>query len=162
MKVAEESVVTMHYTLTSDTGEVLDSSSGSEPLEYLQGFGNVIPGLEAALLGKAQGDKFKVSISPDQAYGERNEKLIQRIPKDQFPDPAKLKSGMQFQINGPNGPMILNVMEVTETEVVVDGNPELAGQNLNFEIEVTGVRAATPEELEHGHVHGPGGHHHHD
>lgn len=162
MKIAEESVVSIHYTLKNDEGTVLDSSNGGEPLEYLQGYGNVIPGLEAALLGKSLGDRFKVAIAPDQAYGERNEKLVQRIPKDQFPDPSRLKAGMQFQINGPNGPMILNVMEVSGQEVVVDGNPELAGQTLNFEIEVTGVRSATAEELEHGHVHGPGGHHHHD
>jgi FKBP-type peptidyl-prolyl cis-trans isomerase SlyD len=162
MKIADESVVSIHYTLKNDAGKELDSSVGGEPLEYLQGFGNIIPGLEAALIGKSLGDKFKVSVPPDQAYGERNEKLVQRIPKDQFPDPARLKPDMQFQINGPNGPMILSVLEVTDTEVVVDGNPELAGQTLNFEVEVTGVREATAEELEHGHVHGPHGHHHHD
>lgn len=160
MKIAEENVVSIHYTLTNDAGKVLDSSSGGEPLEYLHGFGNIIPGLEAALLGKSLGDRFKVSVAPADAYGERNDKLVQKIPKSQFPEPGKVKAGMQFQVNGPQGPMILSVLDVSDTEVTVDGNPELAGQTLHFDIEVTGVRAASKEELEHGHVHGPGGHHH--
>lgn len=160
MKIAEDTVVKMHYTLKNDSGEVLDSSDGADPLEYLHGAGNIIPGLEAALLGKSVGDKLNVTIAPADAYGERNEKLVQRIPKDQFPDPARLKEGMQFQINGPQGPMILNVQEVTEKEVIVDGNPELAGETLHFDVHVTEVRKATAEELEHGHAHGAGGHHH--
>jgi FKBP-type peptidyl-prolyl cis-trans isomerase SlyD len=160
MNISEESVVSIHYTLKDDGGQVLDSSSDGEPLVYLHGAGNIIPGLEAALEGKAKGAKFNVTIPPEQAYGPRNENLVQRIPKDQFPDPSRLQKGMRFQINGPQGPMILTVQDVTPTEVVVDGNPELAGQTLHFEVEITDVRKATEEELEHGHVHGPGGHHH--
>lgn len=160
MNIADETVASFHYTLKNDAGEVLDSSSGAEPLTYLHGTGNIIPGLENALVGKKAGDKLQVTIPPDQAYGERNDKLVQRIPKDQFPEPDRLAAGMRFQINGPNGPMILQVMEVTANEVVVDGNPELAGQTLHFDVEITEVRKATDEELEHGHVHGAGGHHH--
>jgi FKBP-type peptidyl-prolyl cis-trans isomerase SlyD len=160
MTIADESVVSFHFTLKDDKGEVLETSTGSEPLTYLHGFGNIVPGLEAALEGKSQGDRFQVTLPPEQAYGRRDDKLIQRIPKNQFPDPDKLTVGMQFQINGPDGAMILSVIEVTDSDVVVDGNPELAGQTLHFDIEVTDVRAASAEELEHGHVHGPGGHHH--
>lgn len=160
MKISEESVVSMHYTLKNDAGDILDSSSGGEPLVYLHGAGNIIPGLESALTGKGKGDKLDVTVAPADAYGERDERLVQRIPKDQFPDPNRIQAGMRFQINGPNGPMILTVMEVTGTEVVVDGNPELAGQTLHFAVEITDVRKATQEELDHGHVHGPGGHHH--
>ena len=162
MNIADQTVAAIHFTLKDDDGEVLDSSDGAEPLTYLHGAGNIIPGLENALKGKKVGDKFQVTLTPDQGYGERNEKLIQKIPKNQFPDPDKLEEGMQFQINGPQGPMILTVIEVTPAEVVVDGNPELAGETLHFDIEVTEVRAATKEELEHGHAHGADGHHHHD
>jgi FKBP-type peptidyl-prolyl cis-trans isomerase SlyD len=160
MKIAKENVVSIHYTLTNDAGEVLDSSSGGEPLEYLHGFGNIIPGLEAALVGKSAGDKFKVTVEPAQAYGERNDQLVQKVPRSQFPQPNQIQAGMQFQANGPHGPMVLTVVEVDDNDVTVDGNPELAGQTLHFDVEVTGVRAASKEELDHGHVHGPGGHHH--
>lgn len=160
MNVADQTVVTMHYTLKNDAGEVLDSSSGGDPLEYLHGAGNIIPGLEEALEGKTKGAKFNVSIPPDKGYGQRDDKLVQRIPKNQFPDPQRLQKGMRFQINGPNGPMILAVMDVTDSDVVVDGNAELAGQTLHFDVEITDVRKATEEEVEHGHAHGAGGHHH--
>lgn len=160
MTITDQSVVSLHYTLKDDSGAVLDSSDGNEPLTYLHGAGNIIPGLEAALAGKSKGAKFQVSIPPEQAYGERNDKLIQRVPKSQFPDPDKVQAGQRFQVNSPGGPMILTVTEVTPTEVVVDGNPELAGQTLHFDVHVTDVRTATEEEVEHGHVHGPGGHHH--
>ncbi|MBX3020061.1 MAG: peptidylprolyl isomerase [Bdellovibrionales bacterium] len=160
MNIGAETVVSIHYTLKNDAGEVLDSSDGGEPLVYLHGSGNIIPGLENALTGKASGATLKVTVPPDQAYGQRNENLVQRIPKNQFPDPNKVEAGMRFQVNGPHGPMVLLVQEVTPTEVVVDGNPELAGQTLHFDVQITDVRKATAEELSHGHVHGPGGHHH--
>jgi FKBP-type peptidyl-prolyl cis-trans isomerase SlyD len=160
MKISDQSVVSFHFTLKNDEGEVLDSSAGNDPLTYLHGAGNIIPGLENALVDKKVGDKFDVTLTPEQGYGARDEKLLQKIPKNQFPDPDKLQEGMQFQINGPQGPLVLTVLEVTENDVVVDGNPELAGQTLHFNIEVSEVRAASAEELEHGHVHGPGGHHH--
>jgi FKBP-type peptidyl-prolyl cis-trans isomerase SlyD len=161
MNIAEDTVVTLHYTLKNEGGEVLESSSVSgEPLSYLHGTGSIIPGLETALEGRLVGDKFQVSIPPAQAYGERVESLVQRIPRDQFPNSERLTTGMQFQINGPQGPLILTVQEVSETDVVVDGNHELAGETLTFDVEVTEVRAATEDEIEHGHAHGPGGHHH--
>jgi FKBP-type peptidyl-prolyl cis-trans isomerase SlyD len=160
MNIADESVVSMHYTLKDDKGEVIDSSDGSEPLTYLQGAGNIIPGLEEALAGKKKGDKLHVTIPPEKGYGERDERLVQAIPKNQFQDADRVKAGMQFQIRSQGGPMVLTVVEVKDSEVVVDGNSALAGQTLHFDVEITDVRAATEEELAHGHVHGPGGHHH--
>lgn len=160
MKIAADSVVSMHYTLKDDKGTVIDSSNGGEPLVYLQGAGNIIPGLEEAMEGKGAGDKFKVSVAPDKGYGQRDERLVQAIPKAQFQQAEKLKVGTQFQVNGHGGPMILTVIEVRPSEIVVDGNSPMAGQNLHFDIEVTEVRKATKEEVDHGHVHGPGGHHH--
>lgn len=160
MNIADESVVSMHYTLKDDKGETIDSSDGGEPLTYLQGAGNIIPGLEEALMGKKKGDKLKVTIAPDKGYGERDERLVQSIPKAQFQNGDRLKPGMQFQIRSQGGPMVLTVVEVKDSEVVVDGNSPLAGQTLHFDVEITDVRAATEEEVAHGHVHGPGGHHH--
>ncbi len=160
MTIADESVVSMHYTLKDDKGTVLDSSSGGEPLVYLQGSGNIIPGLEEALAGKKAGDKLQVTLPPEKGYGERDERLVQSIPKNQFQNADGMKVGMQFQINSQGGPMVLTVVELKDTEVVVDGNSPLAGQTLHFDVEVTDVRKATEEELAHGHVHGPGGHHH--
>lgn len=160
MNVSEETVVSIHYTLKDDKGQVLDSSSGGEPLSYLHGAGNIIPGLEEALEGKTTGDKFKVTLPPEKGYGERDERLVQAIPKNQFQNADRLQPGMQFQINSQGGPMILTVVEVKDNEVVVDGNSPLAGATLHFDVEITEVRKATEEELEHGHVHGPGGHHH--
>ena len=160
MKISANSVVSFHFTLKDTSGKVIESSVGSEPLVYLHGAKNIVPGLEDALTGRAAGDKFEVTLPPEKAYGHRSEKLVQTIPKDQFPDAGRLKVGIQFQINSPQGPMILTVIEVKEKDVVIDGNPELAGRTLVFNIEVNEVREATKEELEHGHVHGPDGHHH--
>jgi FKBP-type peptidyl-prolyl cis-trans isomerase SlyD len=160
MNIANQTVVSLHYTLTDDKGKVLDSSSGGDPLVYLHGASNIIPGLEEALTGKKTGDKLKVSVPPEKAYGQRDERMVQRIPKDQFPDPDRLKPGMQFQVNSNQGPMILTVTGVEKGEVIVDGNPELAGLTLHFDVEITDVRKATAEEIQHGHAHGPGGHHH--
>ena len=160
MNIANETVVSMHYTLKDDKGKVLDSSSGSDPLVYLHGASNIIPGLEEALIGKKTGDKLTVTVPPEKGYGQRDERMVQRIPKEQFPDPDRLKIGMQFQVNSNQGPMVLTVVGLEAKEVVVDGNPELAGQTLHFDVEITDVRKATSEELAHGHAHGPGGHHH--
>lgn len=161
MQIAEECVVSFHFTLKNDQGKVIESSTASDPLTYLHGSGSIVPGLEEALEGRKVGEKLEVILPPEKAYGPRDEKLIQHVPKSQFPNPEKLKPGMQFQVNSQGGPMILTVQEVREKEVVIDGNPELAGQTLQFDIEIVEVRKATAEELEHGHAHGPGGHHHH-
>ena len=160
MQIAQDSVVSIHYTLTSDAGEVLDSSSGGEPLAYLQGHGNLIPGLERELQGKQSGDKLKVRIAPADAYGEHDAELIQEVPRTAFQGVTDIQVGMQFQAQSNHGPRTVTITKVAADTVTVDGNHPLAGQHLNFEVEVTNVRSATDEELSHGHVHGPGGHHH--
>ena len=160
MQVAENSVVLIHYTLTNDQGEVLDSSSGGEPLAYLHGSGNIIPGLEKALEGKQAGDKLVVKVAPADGYGERNDALIQQVPKRAFQGVAQIQPGMSFTAQSSQGPMQVTVTAVAGDMVTVDGNHPLAGETLNFDVEVTEVRKATLEELSHGHVHGPGGHQH--
>lgn len=160
MNISKNSIVTLNYTLTDDENETLDTSVGGEPLVYLHGAQNIIPGLEEVLEGKKKGDKFKVAIPAEKAYGEHMEEMIQHIPKNQFPTDQQLQPGMKFQANSPQGPIVLTVIEVGETDILVDGNHPLAGENLNFDVEVADVRAATAEELTHGHAHGPGGHHH--
>ncbi len=161
MKIAEQKVVSIHYTLTDDSGTVIDSSAGSDPLAYLHGFGNIVPGLENALAGKSQGDKMKVSVSPDDGYGARDDRLVQEVPKSAFKGVENVAPGMQFQAQGPQGSRLVVVTAVGGDTVTVDANHPLAGQTLHFEVEIAEVRDATAEELEHGHVHGPGGHHHH-
>jgi FKBP-type peptidyl-prolyl cis-trans isomerase SlyD len=162
MNIGKESVVSFHFTLKDDAGKVLESSVGNDPLVYLHGTGSIVPGLEEALNGRATGDKFNVVLPPEKAYGQRDERLVQRIPKSEFPNSERLKVGMQFQVDTKGGPMVLTITGLEGDEVVVDGNPELAGSTLHFDIEVTEVRQATAEELSHGHAHGPDGHHHHD
>jgi FKBP-type peptidyl-prolyl cis-trans isomerase SlyD len=161
VKIAQEKVVSIHYTLKNAEGSVLDSSSGSDPLAYLHGAGNIIPGLESALEGKEAGEKLAVTVEPGQGYGDRDERLVQDVPRAAFKDVQELAPGMQFQAQGPQGTRLVVVTQVAEETVTVDANHPLAGQTLHFEVEVAEVRDATAEELEHGHVHGPGGHHHH-
>jgi FKBP-type peptidyl-prolyl cis-trans isomerase SlyD len=160
MKIAHEKVVSIHYTLTNKEGTVLDSSSGSEPLAYLHGFGNIIPGLENALEGKGKGEKLSVTVEPEQGYGARDEQLVQAVPRSAFKGVDDLAPGMQFQAQGPQGARLVVVTQVAQDVVTVDANHPLAGQTLHFDVEVSEVRDATAEELEHGHVHGPHGHHH--
>jgi FKBP-type peptidyl-prolyl cis-trans isomerase SlyD len=162
MNIGKESFVSFHFTLKDDAGKVLESSVGNDPLVYLHGTSSIVPGLEEALNGRKSGEKFNVVLPPEKAYGQRDERLIQRIPKTEFPNSERLKIGMQFQVDTKGGPMVLTITGLDGNEVVVDGNPELAGATLHFDIEVTDVRQATAEELSHGHAHGPGGHHHHD
>jgi FKBP-type peptidyl-prolyl cis-trans isomerase SlyD len=156
MDIAKDRIVTINYTLTDDGGKVIDSSKGREPLAYLHGAGNIIPGLEASLEGKSAGDNISVSIAPAKGYGERNGDLVQEVPRDRFPEGAEIRLGTQFQTMSPAGPQIVTVVGVTDEQVTVDGNHPLAGMNLNFEVDVVEVRQATAEELEHGHVHVPG------
>ena len=160
MVIEDRKVVTLDYTLTDQSGEVLDTSKGDEPLIYLHGSGNIIPGLERALLGKSLGAALQVTVQPADGYGDRDESLMQQIPKDRF-DGEDLEVGMQFQANGPEGPVLLTVVDVGDESVTVDANHPLAGRVLAFDVTVLDVRDATLEELTHGHVHGPGGHHHH-
>jgi FKBP-type peptidyl-prolyl cis-trans isomerase SlyD len=158
--IAQDRVVTIHYTLKDDHGEVLDSSSGGEPLAYIQGHGNLVSGLEKALEGKAEGATLAVSVPAAEGYGERDEALLQRVPKRSLQGSGEIKKGMQFQARTKDGMRVFTVAAVIGDMVSLDGNHPLADQTLHFDVQVVGVREATPEELEHGHVHGAGGHHH--
>lgn len=162
MKIADHCVVSIHYTLTDDEGDEIDSSTGQEPLAYLHGAGNVIAGLEDALTGRVVGDHFQVVIQPEDGYGEFDEELVQSIPRGAFEGIQEIEPGMQFQTEDDDGEqMMVTVQEVTEDEVVIDGNHPLAGVVLHFDVTVTDVRPATAEEIDHGHAHGAGGQHHH-
>ena len=161
MHIADNSVVTIHYTLTNDAGEMVDTSDGREPLVYLHGAQNIIPGLERELAGKVVGDSFDVTIQPEDAYGITNPELVQTVPHSAFEGVDKVEPGMQFQARGDDGnTQVITVTEIGDDGVTVDGNHPLSGQVLNFSVSVEDIREASQEELEHGHVHGPGGHHH--
>lgn len=160
MQIAKDTAVQIHYTLKNDAGEVLDSSDGAEPLAYLQGHGNLISGLEKALEGKSAGDSLNVSIAPQDGYGVRDQSLVQDVPRSAFKGIPKVEVGMQFQAESNHGPRTVTVTQVSKDSVTVDGNHPLADQTLHFAVQVVEVRAASAEELSHGHVHGAGGHHH--
>ena len=160
MHIEKNRVVTLHYTLRDEQGNVIESSSGRSPLSYLHGKGNIIPGLERALAGKAAGDKVDVTVAPEQGYGPRDERLVQVIPRNRFSGGEGLAAGMQVRASGSQGPRLVTVVKVERDFVTVDGNHPLAGRTLHFSVEVGEVRKATHEEVSHGHVHGPGGHQH--
>lgn len=160
MQIAKHKVATIDYTLTDANNSVIDTSEGGEPLSYIHGIGNIIPGLEAALAGKNPGDSIQVSIPPGDAYGERDDSLTQAVPRERFESPESIEVGMQFHTEGDAGPMVVTVVDVSNESITVDANHPLAGMTLNFAVTVREVRDATEEELSHGHVHGPGGHHH--
>jgi FKBP-type peptidyl-prolyl cis-trans isomerase SlyD len=160
MQIGDQKVVTLHYTLTDNDGRVIDKSEDGS-FAYLHGASNIIPGLEDALTGKSAGEEMSVSVSPEQAYGVRDEAMLQQVPKNMFEDASQIAVGTQFHAQGPNGEMlVVTVMEVEEEHVIVDGNHPLAGVELNFDVKIIDVRDASEEEVEHGHVHAPGGHHH--
>lgn len=160
MQIADNTVVTIDYTLKDDNGNILDSSSDGN-FAYLHGANNIIPGLENALNGKSTGDEVAVKVSPAEGYGERNDTMIQAVPRDMFDSEQEIQVGMQFHAQSPDGNMVVvTVTDVAKDEITVDGNHPLAGVNLNFGVKVVDVRQATEEEIGHGHVHGPGGHHH--
>lgn len=160
MPIAPNDVVTMHYTLTDEAAKVLDSSSGREPLVYLHGHGNIVPGLERALTGHDVGERLTVRVPAAEGYGEYDRALVQRVPKRALKGIGDVRVGMRLQAGTEHGYHAVTVTQITGDMVTLDGNHPLAGQNLNFEVEITGVRAASEEELAHGHVHGAGGHHH--
>lgn len=161
MQIATNKVVSIDYTLTNDQGQVVDSSSGREPLAYLQGHHNIISGLESALEGKSAGDNVKVTIPPADAYGERDESLRHAVPRKMFENAENVQVGMQFQTMSEQGAtQIVTVTGVDAEHVTVDANHPLAGETLTFDVTIVDVRDATDEEVAHGHVHGPGGHHH--
>ncbi len=154
MKITDNCVVTMHYTLTDDEGQTIDSSQGGEPLPYLHGGNNIVTGLENALTDQEAGAKLNVAVQPEDGYGPLVPEAIQTIPLDAFGDAEDIQPGMQFQAQGPEGQVqVITIKEVTEEGILVDGNHPLAGKVLNFEVEVMEVREATAEELDHGHPH---------
>lgn len=160
MNVNPDTVVYFHYTLRNETGEQLETSRAGDPSAYLHGAGNIIPGLESAMAGKAAGDAFTATISPEEAYGPRSPDRIQRVPVKHLLFKGKLRPGMTAQLNTSDGRLPVTVVKVGRHTADVDTNHPLAGQTLTFDIEIMDVRAATAEETAHGHVHGPGGHHH--
>lgn len=160
MNIQANSVVSIDYTVTDNDGAVIDSSEGRAPLVYLHGFQNIIPGLEKALEGKATGDDFAVEVKSDEAYGPYQAEMVQEVPLSAFQGVDKVEEGMQFTAQSPQGPVHVVVKEVNDENVTIDGNHPLAGKDLNFKGSVVEVREATAEELEHGHVHGEGGHEH--
>jgi FKBP-type peptidyl-prolyl cis-trans isomerase SlyD len=160
MKVAQDSVVSFHYTLKDEAGAVIDQSDG-EPMAYLHGHGQIVPGLERELTGKVAGDKLQVRVSPAEGYGEYEAARVQQVPREAFSRIPNLHVGMPLQAQMPNGHhTTVHVKEIGPELVTVDGNHELAGKALFFDVEIAEVRDASEEELEHQHVHGPGGHHH--
>ena len=160
MQIADNTVVIIDYTLKDDAGNILDSSNDGQ-FAYLHGANNIIPGLENALTGKSSGDKIDVTVSPAEGYGERNDNMVQAVPRDMFDSDQEIQVGMQFHAQSPQGDMIVvTVTDIDGDDITVDGNHPLAGKNLNFDVKVVDVREATSEEIDHGHVHGPGGHHH--
>ena len=161
MLISRNKVVRFDYTLTDDSAQILDSSEGGEPLTYLHGSGNIIPGLESALEGKRAGESLSVHVAAAEAYGERDDALVQSVPREMFEDSDSIQVGMQFQSGDPDGnTRVVTVVSTDAASITVDGNHPLAGVPLNFAVTIVEVRDASSEELMHGHVHGPGGHEH--
>ncbi len=164
MKITDKSVVQFHYTLKNEAGEEIENSHKGEPLAYLHGYKNMLVGVENALAGKEIGDKFSVTLQPEDAYGERQEDAIQRVPVKHLQGlpskNAKWKAGMTAVVQTDAGQRQVTVIKAGKFMITVDTNPPLAGQVLTFDLEVVDVREATAEEIEHGHAHGVGGHHH--
>lgn len=158
--ITDQKVVSLNYTVKDTEGQVIDSSEGAAPLVYLHGQGNIIPGLEAALVGKAPGEEFGVTVEPADAYGEYNEEILQVVPRKAFEGVENIETGMVFTAQAQNGPVQLTVAKVDGDDITVDPNHPLAGKTLHFSGSVIEVREATAEELAHGHVHGEGGHQH--
>jgi len=160
MRISANMVVLFDFQLKDDDGQPIESSADGEPIAYLHGSGEVVPGLEAALEGREAGDSFQVTVSPEDGFGERSEELCQDISKEEFTDIDDLAVGMQFRVPTDDGETVVTVTEIGNDFVSIDGNHELAGCTLHFDVQIREVRAATPEEIEHGHAHGVGGHHH--
>lgn len=160
MNITRHSVVSFHYTLKNAQGQQLDSSREGDAMTYLHGSGNIIKGLEQAMEGKSPGDSFVVTVQPAEAYGEHQPGNVQRIPTKHFRNARDLQPGQVLGLQTKQGPVQVTVLKVGRFNVDVDANHPLAGQTLTFDVEVTEVREASDEEKAHGHVHGPGGHHH--
>jgi FKBP-type peptidyl-prolyl cis-trans isomerase SlyD len=162
MKVAADLVVSIDYTLKDDAGEILDGSDGDGPLHYLHGHENIVPGLEAALNGRSVGDTLNVIVPPEEGYGVQDDTLIFEVPRKELPDDVDPEIDMNLGLMSDDGHVLhARICEVNEETVKLDANHELAGETLHFSVKILEIRAATQEELEHGHVHDPSGHHHH-
>jgi len=165
--IADGLVVIMQYTLRADAdGEVLDESTADEPMTYLHGADNIVPGLEKALEGKGVGFKGKIVVSPEDGYGEREDEEPDEIPRKAFPPDMVIEPGMTFMAEGPNDEHApIWVIGVEGDKIIVDSQHPLSGKTLHFDVEVIGIRAATADEMAHGHPHGPTGNeghgHHH-
>ena len=160
MQIEDKRVVTLANILKDNDDNIIDQSDDGS-FCYLHGASNIIPGLESALAGKLSGDELSVSIPPEEAYGVREDEKIQNVPREMFPPEQEIEPGMQFHAQSPDGnTLVVTIAKVEEESVVVDGNHPLAGVHLNFDVRIMDVREATSEELDHGHVHGPGGHQH--
>lgn len=157
MKVAQDLVVSLAYQVRTEEGVLVDESPVSAPLDYLHGRGSLISGLEKAVEGREAGERFDVSVEANDAYGQYDENLVQRVPKDVFVGVDELQVGMRFLADTDMGPVPVEITALEGDEVVVDGNHMLAGQNLKFNVEIVAIREATEEELAHGHVHGQDG-----
>jgi FKBP-type peptidyl-prolyl cis-trans isomerase SlyD len=159
--VKNDCVVLMHYVLTDSEGTVIDRSPEGNPLPYLHGHQNIVPGLEVALTGAEVGETKNVTVSPEEGYGVREEELVLSVPRDQFPGDAEPKVGMMVGMETDQGHTVpVRITDVSDERIELDANHELAGVTLHFEVRIDSVRPASAEELAHGHVHGPGGHHH--
>jgi|TARA_B110000881_G_C18536945_1_gene496344 FKBP-type peptidyl-prolyl cis-trans isomerase SlyD len=165
LTVSKNMVASVHYTGTlPDSGEVFDSSEGREPLSFLVGHKQMIPGFEDEIMGAKVGEKKEFTLSSDRAYGDRDDEAVQQIARDQFAQleqEAKLEVGMQLVAQGQGGPMPFIISELSDDMVTADFNHTLAGQSLKFAVEIVELREASDDEQAHGHAHGPDGHHHH-
>lgn len=160
--IKKDTVVSMSYNLKNSEGEDLGSADVSKPLTYLQGAGQIVPGLENALEGLTVGDKKVITVTPKEGYGEFNPELRLKVERKLFPADSEIKPGMQFKANtGGDHEHMFTVMEIEDDQIKIDGNHPLAGQTLHFNVEIVSVRAATKDELAHGHAHGPDGSHGH-
>jgi len=159
MRIAKNTVVAISYTLKDPDGNMIDQSQDNAPFHYLHGAGNIIPGLESELDGKQAGDALNVAINPQDGYGQRDDSLVRTVPRNMF-DTDTIQAGMQFTAHSENGHRLVTVVNVDGDNVTLDENHPLAGVTLHFDVKVMDVRAATEEELDHGHAHGPDDHHH--
>lgn len=159
MRIANNTVVSLSYVLKDNDGNLLDQSGEDAPFSYLHGAGNIIPGLENQLTGKQAGDSLKVEVAPEDGYGVRDSELVRSVPRSLF-DTDQIQPGMQFTAHSEHGHRLVTVVGVDGDNVTLDENHPLAGVTLHFDVKVLDVRSASNEEIDHGHVHGPDGHHH--
>jgi len=147
VKIQKNAVVTIHYTLKDESGKILDSSRDRDPLDFLQGAGQIIPGMEKALDGRGSGEEFSVVVEPEEGYGVRDETLIYKVPREHFESVEGIEVGMQFQVDTGEGPILMNVAGIEEDGIVLDGNHPLADERLFFDVSILDVREATEAEI---------------